>query len=163
VMSRKKRPEPTAQELEKYANRIAFPQWVETADILTASLSWHVERLDAAEAAIQQEMKDRKAGRKMAQEFMLPSLTIWVAPVALRIDALALENLFKAYLAKTLPSKIPSLPEKFAKHDLVKLAAETPVDLAKEEKDLLSHLSAATTWWGRYPVPKMPEDFDHRR
>jgi hypothetical protein len=63
-----------------YEGMLANPvKWLESADILTAALSFMRPTLDAA----WKEVKDRKGprGDDRAPDFNLPHLTLWTGPV----------------------------------------------------------------------------------
>ena len=82
--------------------------------------------------------------------------------------AYALENLFKARMVQVqrsaieerLRAKPDELPKLLASHDLVDLALKAGMKpFADEERFFLKKLSAASLWYGRYPLPRNTADF----
>src|SRR6266496_230466 len=161
--------------------RKSFPEllnparWVEAADILVAALSFMRSPLEMA----LKQLKERRAGEELPADYMLPHLTLYTGPVFLMLAGFALENLFKAHIVLTHPELFQKrgspktessgatsrrdLPDFLLSHNLVTLAAKTPIRLSKVEKNLLRHLTAAAVWWGRYPVPKSHRDMLYQR
>ena len=82
-------------------------------------------------------------------------------------SSFALENLFKAIIIlrdrkiieKSLNNRC-GLPKKIGKHNLYDLAKECGFrHLDAGDEELLKKLSRSATWYGRYPVPIMPDKF----
>ncbi|WP_164929406.1 hypothetical protein [Gloeobacter violaceus] len=77
--------------------------------------------------------------------------------------ALALENLLKELvLLKELAMRKKdsnSGGSDINHHDLKKLAKTAKMDLSSEEENLLKDMEQLTTWYGRYPIPRKPEDY----
>ena len=162
----------------QYSRRLIGPYWIETADILTVTLHWLQPHFDEAEAEIERRrVNKKKAPKPLPQDYHLPLLALWAGPVFLMLAGFALENLFKAYIVMRLPGRKgdaesqstpkkkkggSALPEVLKSHVLAALAKKTPLSFTKNEKEALAQLSAASVWWGRYPVPTSPLDLEHR-
>jgi hypothetical protein len=98
-----------------------------------------------------------------------PEYVQWqTVQVYFMLCAYALENLFKARIVQVqrsvieqqLRAKPDDLPALLASHDLVNLAAKAEMkQFAEEERFFLKKLSAASVWYGRYPLPRSTADF----
>jgi hypothetical protein len=82
-----------------------------------------------------------------------------VAPVALMLAGMALENLVKALFVQKQNSTVTAqlakgkLPRSFT-HSIKALAARAEIPLSVDEASLLEKLEIYVVWLGRYPVPK---------
>jgi len=81
------------------------------------------------------------------------------------LSAYALENLMKARLVElavangSLSPTLSRLPREIQGHDLIELAKSCGESaLADEYSSILKRLSRAAVWYGRYPVPILPND-----
>jgi hypothetical protein len=103
------------------------------------------------------------------REHRFPEHRQWhTVQVYFMLCAFALENLFKARIVQVqrtvieeqLRTKPDDLPELLAAHDLVSLAVRAGMEkFADEEGFFLKKLSAASVWYGRYPLPRNTADF----
>jgi len=89
----------------------------------------------------------------------VPNLSI--APVAMLLFGLAVENVLKAMIVKNDPTIVGD--EKLGRwgardHDLVKLAERAGLQLEPADRDLLARLGLFLLWRGRYPVPNRAPD-----
>jgi len=88
------------------------------------------------------------------------NVDIWYPTISKAYMLLAgysLENLIKSLLIVEYPELIDDnkLNKKLLKHDLNELfIMSKKIRTSKEEKELLSILSEATPYWGRYPIPR---------
>jgi hypothetical protein len=114
----------------------------------------------------------RGSVQDLSREFRanrFPDYLQWqTVQVYFMLCAYALENLFKARIVQVqrpaieerLRANPDDLPNLLASHDLVDLAVKAGMQhFAEEERFFLKKLSAASVWYGRYPLPRSTADF----
>ena len=89
-----------------------------------------------------------------------------VSRPVLLMYGLSIENLIKGLLISETPALLNGgkLDKFLLSHDLNKLADKlSTITLSKEDKLLLSQLSDAVPYYGRYPVPRRWQDIDEEK
>jgi len=129
--------------------------WEQTADALLSAAQ-------PLRGSVEEVLTEFRANR-------FPESLQWqTVQVYFMLCAYALENLFKARIVQVqrsvieeqLRRKPDDLPGLLASHNLVNLAVRAGMkEFADEEGFFLKKLSAASLWYGRYPLPRTTADF----
>jgi hypothetical protein len=133
--------------------RDAMPgEWLEYADELldAAEVLWHSP---TAGLRVESDVDP------ITSELMLYRFSTVSRPYVL-LSSFALENLLKGVLVARDPSLISTgrLPPTFTTHKLSRLSAKIAgLGLSPEEVSVLTIAEKALPYWGRYPVPLIPD------
>ncbi|MBM4330510.1 MAG: hypothetical protein FJ117_04655 [Deltaproteobacteria bacterium] len=116
-------------------------------------------------ALFQEKIKDTWANWSSGRK---PEASDHFITIYFMLTSYALENLFKALivlrkrtdLEKKLRFKL-ELPSEVKGHDLYRFAQTCGFDpLNAGDEELLRKLSRSATWYGRYPIPMKPHEFE---
>lgn len=132
------------QKIREFTENASPDNWLKYADELkrTAYLLWKDK--DNLWVDLNSETQERRERPAISRSFML-------------IAGLSIENALKAFLIAIDPSLINNgiLDKKLHEHNLIKLKDLCGnIKFEEKEVELMTILSEAIPYWGRYPIPR---------